>query len=52
MAAGDFLEIYKTPDSWDCVVTCFYIDTAKNVFEYLETIWNILKPGGIWINNG
>lgn len=39
-------------DSWDCVTTCFFIDTAHNVIEYVETIWKILKPGGVWINLG
>ncbi|KAF5890125.1 carnosine N-methyltransferase-like [Clarias magur] len=52
MTAGDFLEVYTDPDMWDCVATCFFIDTAHNVIEYIETIWNILKPGGIWINLG
>ncbi|XP_042278145.1 carnosine N-methyltransferase isoform X2 [Thunnus maccoyii] len=50
MVAGDFLEVYTDPDSWDCVATCFFIDTAHNVIQYVETIWNILKPGGVWIN--
>lgn len=39
-------------ESWDCVATCFFIDTAHNVIEYMETIWKILKPGGAWINLG
>lgn len=39
-------------DSWDCVATCFFIDTAHNVIQYVETIWKILKPGGVWINLG
>lgn len=39
-------------DSWDCVATCFFIDTAHNVLDYVETIWKILKPGGVWINLG
>ncbi|XP_026996495.1 carnosine N-methyltransferase isoform X2 [Tachysurus fulvidraco] len=52
MTAGDFLEVYTDPDTWDCVATCFFIDTAHNVLEYIETIWNILKPGGVWINLG
>ena len=37
---------------WDCVATCFFIDTAHNVIEYLEKIYHILKPGGYWINIG
>ncbi|KAK2837528.1 hypothetical protein Q5P01_014740 [Channa striata] len=52
MVAGDFVEVYADSDSWDCVATCFFIDTAHNVIEYVETIWKILKPGGVWINLG
>lgn len=52
MAAGDFLEIYTQSNTWDCVTTCFFIDTAHNIIAYLEKINAILKPGGYWINNG
>ncbi|KAK7172980.1 hypothetical protein R3I93_002948 [Phoxinus phoxinus] len=52
MVAGDFQEVYSDPEMWDCVATCFFIDTAHNVLDYIETIWNILKPGGVWINLG
>jgi len=52
MTAGDFLEVYTTPDSWDVVVTCFFIDTAKNVFDYLTTMSTIVPTGGYWINLG
>lgn len=52
MAAGDFLEVYSENDVWDCVATCFFLDTANNIITYIETIWNILKPGGIWVNLG
>lgn len=55
MTAGDFLEVYSRDEelsSWDCVVTCFFLDTAQNVLEYLRTIFGALKPGGIWINLG
>ncbi|KAL4216827.1 hypothetical protein ACF0H5_024548 [Mactra antiquata] len=52
MAAGDFLEVYQEPDTWDCVATVFFIDTAHNIIEYIQTIYKILKPGGIWINLG
>ncbi|XP_055055052.1 carnosine N-methyltransferase [Misgurnus anguillicaudatus] len=52
MVAGDFQEVYTDPDIWDCVATCFFIDTAHNVLDYIETIWNILKPGGVWMNLG
>ncbi|CAI0439792.1 unnamed protein product [Linum tenue] len=37
---------------WDAVVTCFFIDTAHNIVEYIEIISKILKDGGVWINLG
>lgn len=53
MCAGEFIEVYgKSPDSWDSVVTCFFLDTAVNVVDYIRTIYSILKPGGVWINHG
>lgn len=55
MCAGDFVEVYSHPGqagAWDSVVTCFFIDTAHNVVEYLEVIARALKPGGVWINLG
>ena len=42
----DFLETF------DVVVTCFFMDTAKNIIEYLEVIKNVLKKHGTWINLG
>jgi hypothetical protein len=39
-------------DDWDCVATCFFLDTAHNIIEYVERLWKILKPGGVWINFG
>lgn len=45
-----FCSLYA--DTWDCIATCFFIDTAHNVIDYIDTIWKILKPGGIWINVG
>ncbi|XP_011876474.1 PREDICTED: UPF0586 protein C9orf41 homolog isoform X2 [Vollenhovia emeryi] len=52
MTAGDFLEVYAESNHWDCVATCFFIDCANNVVQFIETIYKILKPGGIWINLG
>ncbi|KAJ7852827.1 N2227-like protein-domain-containing protein [Mycena olivaceomarginata] len=60
LVAGDFEEIYGTqndanePQSgqWDAVLTCFFIDTAKNIANYLRIIHSILAPGGVWINMG
>lgn len=39
-------------ESWDAVLTCFFIDTAKNILDYLRILHDILKPGGVWINCG
>lgn len=52
MVAGDFLQVYRDKDYWDCVATCFFIDCANNIIEFVEVIHSILKPGGIWINLG
>jgi carnosine N-methyltransferase len=53
MVAGEFVEVYKKQlNSWNSVVTCFFIDTANNIIEYIETIYNILKKDGVWINFG
>ncbi|KAJ7138571.1 N2227-like protein-domain-containing protein [Mycena filopes] len=58
LVAGDFEEIFG-PDSnepqagqWDAVLTCFFIDTAKNITSYLRIIHSILAPGGVWVNMG
>ncbi|KAI9459315.1 N2227-domain-containing protein [Russula earlei] len=63
LVAGDFEEVYGQQDGepdpnepsaglWDAVLTCFFIDTAKNIVSYLRIIHRILAPGGIWINLG
>ena len=53
MVAGEFCEVYRPQvRQWDCVCTCFFIDTAHNVIEYIEVISQILKPGGLWVNFG
>ena len=53
MCAGEFLESYSDQENaWDCVLTCFFIDTAPVIIEYITVIHKILKPGGFWINLG
>jgi SAM-dependent methyltransferase len=52
---GDFVKVYGSLDrssSFDVVVTSFFIDTARDIYEYLAVIKNVLKPGGLWINSG
>ncbi|KAK9286014.1 hypothetical protein L1049_025217 [Liquidambar formosana] len=55
MCGGDFVEVYSDPSQvgvWDAVVTCFFLDTAHNIVEYIEILSRILKDGGVWINLG
>ena len=53
MVAGEFCRVYKDKINYfDSIVTCFFIDTANNIIEYIETIHNILKVGGLWVNFG
>ncbi|KAL6512963.1 hypothetical protein OROHE_019753 [Orobanche hederae] len=55
MCGGDFVEVYSDPSQvgvWEAVVTCFFLDTAHNIVEYIEIISRILKDGGVWINLG
>jgi len=56
MNAGEFVECYSRPSerhAWDCIITCFFIDTAQNIISYLDTIRYCLKPEtGRWINLG
>ncbi|XP_068654369.1 uncharacterized protein [Aristolochia californica] len=55
MCGGDFVEVYNDNNqegSWDAVVTCFFLDTAHNIVEYIEIISRILKDGGVWVNLG
>ena len=55
MVAGEFCEVYSKPEekrAWHVVATCFFIDTAKNVLRYMETLNHVLPIGGHWINAG
>ncbi|CAJ1368698.1 unnamed protein product [Effrenium voratum] len=53
MCAGEFIDIYEAQFAeWDAVLTCFFLDTAKNVFLYIRTIADIIRPGGLWANIG
>jgi len=53
MASGEFVTVYQEQSkAWDAVLTCFFLDTAKNVFLYIRTIAAIIRPGGFWINLG
>ncbi|KAK4107999.1 N2227-domain-containing protein [Canariomyces notabilis] len=54
LVEGDFTTIFPDGDTgaFDAVVTHFFIDTARNLMSYFDTISRLLKPGGYWINFG
>lgn len=53
MSAGEFIEVYGTDyQRFDAILTCYFLDTAKNVFDYIKTIAKILKPNALWCNIG
>ncbi|PIA90787.1 Carnosine N-methyltransferase [Cercospora beticola] len=53
LVEGDFTTKFVHQNGqYDAVATLFFIDTARNLIAYLETIHSLLKPGGIWVNVG
>ncbi|KAL9094194.1 MAG: hypothetical protein Q9165_003609 [Trypethelium subeluteriae] len=55
MTAADFCVHYRSEgeeNRFDAVTTVFFIDTAPNLLNYIETVQHCLKSGGIWINSG
>ncbi|RYP51010.1 hypothetical protein DL768_003594 [Monosporascus sp. mg162] len=53
MVEGDFTQVFwGAKGQYDVVVTHFFIDTARNLMSYLETIHQLLRAGGYWINFG
>ena len=55
MTAADFVVLYgdeEHKDTFNAVVTVYFIDTAPNLIRYIETIRNCLQDGGLWINLG
>ncbi|XWW96222.1 hypothetical protein V2A60_004195 [Cordyceps javanica] len=53
LVEGDFTTVFNhEPGSYDVLLTYFFIDTARNLMTYFDTITKLLKPGGYWINLG
>ncbi|CAD5111214.1 DgyrCDS546 [Dimorphilus gyrociliatus] len=53
--AARFLADYAptvSQEKVDAATTCGYFNLSKNVPLLISTIHHILKPGGVWINNG
>jgi carnosine N-methyltransferase len=51
---GDFTTVFnvKPRPQYDVIITYFFIDTARNLASYLDTIKMALRPGGYWVNLG
>jgi len=52
---GNFVDVADDQledDFFDAIVTTFFIETAQNPLTYVDIIYRLLKPGGIWINFG
>lgn len=53
LVEGDFTTVFKGQEgTFDYIITLFFIDTARNLLAYFDTIHKLLKPGGLWINFG
>lgn len=53
LVEGDFTSVFNGQDgTYDVIVTLFFLDTARNLLSYLETIHRLLQPGGVWLNLG
>jgi hypothetical protein len=50
---GDFNTAFNDHKAYyDIITTHFFIDTARNLISYFDTIHRLLKPGGKWMNLG
>jgi len=55
MSAGEFCAVYGKEEEagkWDCVASCFFLDTAPNLVDYFRVIHQCLSEGGVLINFG
>ncbi|KRY35866.1 UPF0586 protein C9orf41 -like protein [Trichinella spiralis] len=53
LVAGDFLNLYVDEhETYDIICTVRYINHPKKIRDYVEKIYDLLKPGAVWINMG
>ncbi|KAH6854534.1 N2227-like protein-domain-containing protein [Chaetomium sp. MPI-CAGE-AT-0009] len=55
LVEGDFTTAFRgegDAGGYDALVTHFFIDTARNLAAYLDTIARLVPPGGVWVNFG
>jgi hypothetical protein len=50
---GDFTTTFPDQNGhFDIIVTHFFVDTARNLLAYFDTISHLLQQGGHWVNFG
>lgn len=55
MAAGEFAAIYgaeREKCQWDAVLCSFFLDTAPSIVEYVQILYEMLRPGGFVLSFG
>jgi hypothetical protein len=59
LQVGAFEQLYGTErhgagavQPWDALVTSYFIDTLADPAEAVRIAWDLLAPGGVWINVG
>lgn len=53
LVEGDFTTVFNQEGGkYDILLTYFFIDTARNLMTYFDTIKHLIKPGGYWMNLG
>lgn len=53
LVEGDFTTVFNQEGGkYDILLTYFFIDTARNLMSYFDTIRHLIKPGGYWMNLG
>eukprot|EP00397_Hematodinium_sp_SG-2012_P034568 GEMP01037087.1.p1 GENE.GEMP01037087.1~~GEMP01037087.1.p1 ORF type:complete len:469 (+),score=66.31 GEMP01037087.1:111-1517(+) len=52
VVTGEFVEVFKDMNYFNAILTCFFIDTAKNFFMYVRSFASLVPEGGVWINIG
>lgn len=53
LVEGDFNTAFDSHEGeFDVIVTHYFIDTARNLMAYFDTIHRLLRPGGKWMNFG
>ncbi|KRX19350.1 UPF0586 protein C9orf41 -like protein [Trichinella nelsoni] len=53
LVAGDFLNLYVDEhETYDIICTVRYINHPKKIRDYVEKVYDLLKPGAVWINMG